>query len=67
MQQKGNESWKLLTFALVLPVQGNHPQTVSMELETGQSNKAHKNDVNPLAEERRTKSGECSSEDETTG
>lgn len=41
VQQRGNESWKLLTFALVIPAQGNHPQTVSAELESGQSNKAH--------------------------
>lgn len=41
VQQRGNESWKRLTFALVIPVQGNHPQTVSTELETARSNNAH--------------------------
>lgn len=67
VQQKGNESWKFLTFALVIAVQGNHPQTVYRAGDSAARQGTHKNYVNTLVEERRGRSGECSSGVKNTG
>lgn len=53
MAKEGNESWKFLTFALVIPVR----KPPDLRAGDGDSHTGHNNDVNSLAEDGGTKPG----------